>query len=152
VFLADEQSEELDLPALRSLAAMVLEQENYPPDTEVTLLFVSNEEMSAYNKKFLDRDGPTDVLAFPVEELKPGVVPDKDRNGPPFILGDVIVAPAYVTNQATLFEVTPEDEMTLMVVHGILHLLGYDHQNDDDAELMEGRESELMIMVGKERR
>lgn len=152
MFLADEQSEELDLPALRSLAAMVLAQEKYPPDTEVTLLFVSDDEMSAYNKKFLDRDGPTDVLAFPVEELNPGVVPEKDRNGPPFILGDVIIAPAYVSNQAAILEATPEDEITLMVVHGVLHLLGYDHQNDDDAEVMEGRESELLKMVGKERR
>jgi probable rRNA maturation factor len=108
--------------------------------------------MAGYNERFLKRDGPTDVLAFPVEELLPGVVPEHDVHWPPIMLGDVIIAPAYVTTQATEFEVDFEDEMALMVTHGILHLLGYDHEIDEDAERMERRERELLNKVGRVRR
>lgn len=152
VFLADEQTEQVGLSDLHSLAELVLKQEGYSDDAEVTLLLVSESEMSSYNKRFLDREGPTDVLAFPVEELLPGVVPDMTPQGPPLMLGDVIVAPGYVRRQAKEFGVSFEDEMALMVTHGILHLLGYDHVEDEDAERMESRERDLLAMMGKTRR
>jgi probable rRNA maturation factor len=116
------------------------------------LLLVDDNEMSAYNERFLNRSGPTDVLAFPVEELVPGVVPDSDANGPPVMLGDVIVAPGYVAQQAANLDVDFDDEMALMVTHGILHLLGYDHVEDHDALLMEQREKELLAKAGRSRR
>ncbi|HEX5695359.1 MAG TPA: rRNA maturation RNase YbeY [Acidimicrobiia bacterium] len=150
--MADEQGEPVDLEQLRGLAELVLREEGYPGETELTLLLVNEDEMSSYNERFLNRSGPTDVLAFPVEELVPGVAPDPDPNGPPLMIGDVIVAPAYVGRQAAENEVSFEDEMALMVTHGILHLLGYDHLDDDDAERMERRETELLSMVGKTRR
>lgn len=152
IFLADEQTEKVALRDLHSLAELVLREEGYPDDAEVTLLFVSESEMASYNKRFLDRDTPTDVLAFPVEELLPGVAPDANPQGPPLMLGDVIVAPAYVQRQATDLGVTFDDEMALMITHGILHLLGYDHIEDDEAERMEARERELLKMVGRTRR
>lgn len=152
VFVADEQGENVDLAGVRNLAELVLAEESYPDDSEATFLLVSDDEMVAYNKRFLDRVGPTDVLAFPVEDLTPGVVPDRDSNAPPLLLGDVIVAPTYIRSQAEMFEVSFENELSLMVVHGLLHLLGYDHQNDEDAELMEGRERDLLAKVGVERR
>ena len=73
VFLADEQNEPVDLLQLRHLAELVLTEEGFPDETEVTVLLVSDDEMASYNERFLDRSGPTDVLAFPVEELTPGV-------------------------------------------------------------------------------
>lgn len=152
IFLADEQTEEVGLSDLHSLAELVLRQEGYPEDAEVTLLFVSESEMASYNERFLDRSGPTDVLAFPVEEMRPGAVPDTDPQGPPLMLGDVIVAPTYVRRQAADFGVGFDDEMALMVTHGILHLLGYDHIEDDDAGRMEDRERQLLAMVGRTRR
>ena len=152
VFLADEQGEPVDLEQLRRLAELVLSEEGYPAETELTVLLVSEDEMAAYNERFLERSGPTDVLAFPVEELLPGVVPDQDSNGPPLILGDVIIAPGFVGRQAGENEVTFDDEMALMVAHGILHLLGYDHVEDDDAETMERREAELLSLLGVTRR
>jgi probable rRNA maturation factor len=151
VFLANEQSLEVDLAGLRGLAELVLREEGFPPDTELTLLLVDEDEITGYNRRFLHRDGPTDVLAFPVEILIPGVVPERDRNSPPLVVGDVIIAPAYVARQAEKEGVPFEDEMALMVTHGILHLLGYDHRADDDAERMEQRERDLMAMVGKVR-
>jgi probable rRNA maturation factor len=152
IFVADEQAESLDLPVVRGLAELVLSHEGYPPETEVTLLLVTDDEMRAYNKRFLDRDQPTDVLAFPVEDLEPGKPPEVDSNAPPLLLGDVIVAPAYVRKQAAEFDVTFEDELSLMVTHGLLHLLGYDHQNDEEAEVMEGREREILKLIGRTRR
>lgn len=152
VFLADEQGEEIDLAGMRDLAELVISSEGYPKDTEVTLLFVDENEMSSYNERFLNRSGPTDVLAFPVEDLLPGLAPDPDPGGPPLMIGDVIIAPAYVRRQADEFAVAFDDEMALMVTHGILHLMGYDHQADGDASAMESRETELLGLVGKKRR
>jgi probable rRNA maturation factor len=152
IFLADEQTEQVGLSDLHSLAELVVREEGYSNDVEVTLIFVSESEMAAYNERFLDRTGPTDVLAFPVEELTAGVVADNDPQGPPLVLGDVIVAPSYVRRQAEGYEATFEDEMALMVTHGILHLLGYDHVDDEAAERMEARERELLEMVGRTRR
>ena len=152
VFLADEQGEPVDLEQLRRLAELVLSEEGNPAETELTVLLVSEDEMAAYNERFLERSGPTDVLAFPVETLLPGVVPDQDSNGPPLIIGDVIIAPGFVGRQAEENEVAFDDEMALMVAHGILHLLGYDHVEDDDAETMERREAELLSLLGVTRR
>lgn len=152
IFLADEQTEQVGLDDLHSLAETVLREEGYPSDAEVTLLLVSESEMAAYNQRFLDRDGPTDVLAFPLEELIPGLVPESDPQGPPLMLGDVVVAPSYVRRQAADHEVSFDSEMALMVTHGILHLLGYDHVDDSDAERMESRERELLAKVGRVRR
>lgn len=152
IFLADEQTDQVGVDDLHSLAGLVLGEEGYPEDAEVTLLFISEGEMASYNARFLDREGPTDVLAFPVEDLLPGVVPETDPQGPPLMLGDVVVAPAYVRRQASKYGVSYEDEMALMVTHGILHLLGYDHIDDADAERMESRERELLALVGRTRR
>lgn len=152
VFVADEQGEPVELGDLHDLAELVLEEEGYPDDAEVTLLFVDEDEMASYNERFLAREGPTDVLAFPVEELLPGVTPDHDPHGPPLMLGDVVVAPAYVRRQAVDLGVAPGDEMALMVTHGILHLLGYDHEEDAEAEQMEEREKELLKLIGRKRR
>lgn len=152
IFLADEQTESLGLGALHSLAELIMRDEGYPDDVEVTLLFINEDEMASYNEKFLNRPGPTDVLAFPVEDLLPGVVPDRDPHGPPLMLGDVVIAPAYVRRQAIEFGVSFEDEMSLMITHGILHLLGYDHEEEEDAQRMEARERRLLAKVGRERR
>ncbi|HUG08944.1 MAG TPA: rRNA maturation RNase YbeY [Acidimicrobiia bacterium] len=152
IFLADEQTEQVGLDDLHSLAELVLREEGYPDDAEVTLLLVSEPEMASYNQKFLDRDGPTDVLAFPVEQLLPGVVPEDDPQGPPLMLGDVIIAPSYVRRQADDHGVSFENEMALMVTHGILHLLGYDHVADDEAAKMEARERDLLAKSERARR
>ena len=152
VFIADEQADSLSIGELHSLALLVMSEEGFPDEAEVTLLFVDEGEISSYNERFLDRTGATDVLAFPVEELIPGIVPDTDPQGPPLMLGDVVIAPSYVRRQADDMGVAYDDEMALMVTHGILHLLGYDHVDDDEARRMEERERELLAKVGRSRR
>lgn len=152
VFLADEQTESVSLDDLHRLAELILRDEGYPEDAEVTLLFVDEKEMASYNRRFLDREGATDVLAFPVESLVPGIAPDTDPVGPPLMLGDVVISPGYVRRQASDLGVSFEEEMALMVTHGILHLLGYDHEEDDQAERMEARERQLLSLMGMTRR
>ncbi len=142
----------VDLEALSELVELVLAEEGYPADTEGSLLLVADSEMASYNERFMNRPGPTDVLSFPVERLIPGVVPEVKRQGPPVVLGDVILAPSYIEDQARKLGEDLEDEVALMAVHGILHLLGYDHEKDEDAELMERRETKLLAKVGRKRR
>lgn len=151
VFLADEQDDPLDSEPLRRLAEMVLSEEQFPIDTEVTLLFVGEEQIATYNERFMQRHGATDVLAFPVEHLKPGVVPDRRPGGPPLNIGDVVIAPSIVRAQAEAAGVPFDEELSLLVVHGLLHLLGYDHQDDVDADEMEDRERQLLELIGRRR-
>ncbi|MDR9450222.1 MAG: rRNA maturation RNase YbeY [Acidimicrobiia bacterium] len=151
VFLADEQDDPLDPEPLRRLAELVLREEQFPIDTEVSLLLVGEEQIATYNERFMQRPGATDVLAFPVEHLKPGVVPDRRPGGPPLNIGDVVIAPSIVRAQAEAAGVSFDEELSLLVVHGLLHLLGYDHQDDVDADEMEDRERQLLERIGRRR-
>jgi probable rRNA maturation factor len=144
VFLADEQDDPIPAEPLRRLAELVLREERFPEDTEVTLLFVGEDQIATYNDRFMHREGATDVLAFPIEHLEPGSVPDRRPGGPPLNIGDVVIAPAYVRTQAAVSGEVLEEELSLLVVHGLLHLLGYDHQDDDQADVMEQREQQLL--------
>ncbi len=150
--IIDEQPLTVDVDHLRLLAASVIEAESYPPETEVAITLISDEEMTGHHRQALGLDGPTDVLSFPLEELLPGRPPVVAPDGPPLHLGDVLIAPAMVQRQATEYGVSFLSELSLMCVHGILHLMGYDHIDDDDAELMEAREREILGEFGLERR
>lgn len=149
VFLADEQDDPIDAEPLRRLAETVLQEERFPDDTEVTLLFVGEDQIVTYNERFMQRSGVTDVLAFPIAHLKPGVVPERKPGGPPLNIGDVVIAPSIVRAQAEAAGVAIDDELRLMVVHGLLHLLGYDHQDDHEADAMEERERQLLAGAGR---
>lgn len=152
VFVADEQSESVDVAGLRSLAGLVLEKEDCPLQSEVSVILVGEDEMAAYNRRFLDKSGPTDVISLPIEELVPGRPPGTPPKGPPPMLGDVIIAPSYVRRQADELGSDFGDELALMVVHGILHLLGYDHAEEGDADRMEEREQVILQAAGRSRR
>ncbi len=154
IYLADEQDVPLSTGPLHRLARIVLESEGLPPETEVGIVFVTDQVMARHNRRFLGQDRPTDVLALP---LNPPGEAIPVRNGPvsagvPYALGDVFVAPRFVLRQAGRLGVRPEDEMFLMVAHGLLHLIGYDHTTEAEAEVMEARERDLLAMVGVERR
>lgn len=151
VFVADEQEVPLAAEPLRRLAELVLREEGVPEEAEVAVIFVDPSQMSEYNRRFMGREGPTDVLAFPIEELVAGEVPEAMPGGPPVHLGDVVISPGVVAEQAGEAGVSFEDEMALMVVHGLLHLLGYDHGEDEEAEEMELRERELLDLFERRR-
>lgn len=155
VFVADEQGDRpVDLGRWVALARAVLEDRGIKGDAEVSLLFVDEAAIARLNEEFLDRAGPTDVLAFPIEEdvAPSGRSPDLGGTGPgseppeepPMLLGDVVICPAVAARNASDHQVTVDDELALLVVHGLLHLLGMDHAADADAERMEALERTLL--------
>jgi probable rRNA maturation factor len=158
VFVADEQSAlKLDVTRWVTLARQVLDAEHVGDDVEVSVLFVDEPTIAELHERYLGESGPTDVLAFPIDEepLPGGRSPDEGGTGPggplsseeevvPVLLGDVVVCPAVAGRQAAERGVPVEDEMALLVVHGLLHLLGMDHAEMSEAERMERRTSELL--------
>ena len=153
VLVSDEHpSSGVDPEHLRSLAEAVLSAEGFPPEAEVSITLVDDDEMASWNSRALGKTGPTDVLSFPVEDFRPGSVPSFVPEGPPLLVGDVVIAPDYIRRQAGELGMNVNDEIALMVAHGILHLLGYDHQDDADAELMEERERVILASQGRSRR
>ncbi len=110
---------------------------------ELTVHFVDEPEMAELNRDHLGGDGPTDVLAFPVDD--PSEVPE----GLLVLLGDVVICPAVATRQAIGGGL--EAELSLLLVHGILHLLGHDHEEDQEAAVMEAEEARLLGLLGRDR-
>jgi probable rRNA maturation factor len=152
VSFADEQNRPLDEAALIALVERVLAFEGYPDDTEVSINAVTDEAITALKARHLGVDAATDVLSFPIESFTPGRPPQASVDGPPPMLGDIVIAPAYIARQAHEHGVTEIDELFLMVVHGTLHLMGWDHADDDQAEAMEERERQILSQVGVTRR
>jgi probable rRNA maturation factor len=156
VFGADEQSDAgVDVPRWVRLAHEVLLAEGVEGDAELSLLFVDEQAMAELNERFMEKTGPTDVLAFPIDESGPiGRWPDAGSTGPdrtepegdeaPLLLGDVVLCPAVAARQAPENGASIDDELALLVVHGVLHVLGYDHAEDDEAARMKARERELL--------
>src|SRR3954468_2043824 len=156
VFGADEQRDiEVDVARWVRLARLVLTDERvherYGSDVEMSLMFVDAQTIAELNERFLGAEGPTDVLSFPLdEELPPGGrQPDQggrgpgapaDNGDPPALLGDVVVCPSIASLQAAERGVNADDEVALLVVHGVLHLLDYDHAEADEATVMRRRE------------
>ncbi len=156
VFAADEQADEpVDTLRWARLAEAVLEAEGVRGDAEVSLLFVDETAMAELNQRFMGHTGPTDVLAFPIDDdvyegarsadsLGPGSSADPELAEMPTILGDVVLCPAVARRNAPTHAGTYDDELALLVVHGILHLLGMDHSNSEEAAVMERREQVLL--------
>jgi probable rRNA maturation factor len=158
VFAADEQVDQpVDTIRWVRLAEAVLAEEGVKGDAELSMLFVDEQAIADLNKRFLGRDGPTDVLAFPIDEepVEGGRSPDSGGTGPgftgepsdvPTLLGDVVICPAVALRNATVAGHAGDydDELALLVVHGVLHLLGMDHEVDNEAEVMEQKERQLL--------
>ena len=156
IYAADEQADHpVAVERWSALARSVLEAEGIVSETEVSLLFVDEATIASLNERFLDKTGPTDVLSFPIEDEvdRGGRSPDEGGTGPGSIeadtgrlllLGDVVICPAVAVRNAADHGVGVDDELALLVVHGILHLLGMDHQVDEEAERMEQRERQLL--------
>lgn len=126
------------------LAAAVLHDEGVRSG-ELGLRFVDPRAMAELNSSHMGSPGPTDVLAFPIDGTGgSGHVPEQVP-----LLGDVVVCPAYAAEQAPAHagaghDGSLGDELALLVVHGVLHVLGYDHQSDSDATVMQARERQLL--------
>jgi probable rRNA maturation factor len=162
VFGVDEQdAHDVDVARWVRLAEDVLGAEGVRGDREVSLLFVDEAAMADLNERHMGKPGATDVLAFPIDDdaLEPGRWPDNGATGPdrppldldelPSLLGDVVVCPAVAARQAgehrgPLHDGTLPDEIALLVVHGILHVLGMDHAEPDETARMQAKERSLL--------
>jgi probable rRNA maturation factor len=142
----------VDVHEIVAFAAATLAREGVDVDARLSLAFVDADRIADLNRRFMGKEGPTDVLSFPIEDATPGHPPRIEAGGPPLLLGDVVIAPDVVAVNATDHGVTFEDELYLMVCHGVLHILGWDHQTDAEAQLMESREAEHLATVGRVRR
>ena len=160
VFAADEQSAApVDVQRFAALAEGVLLAEGVRGACELALYFVDEETIADLNRRFLDGDGPTDVLAFPIDDevVEGGRLPDAGSTGPdrpqpeptevPLLLGDVLVCPAVAERQAPEHAGTYDDELALLVVHGVLHVLGMDHAEPQETAAMQARERELLAAL-----
>ncbi|MET0457842.1 MAG: rRNA maturation RNase YbeY [Ilumatobacteraceae bacterium] len=136
---ADEQDEiDVDVDRWTRLARAVLEAEHRRG--ELTLTFVDRDEIAELNAEHLGHAGPTDVLSFPLDDDD---APPAQR-GIPVLLGDVVVCPAVAAEQAAGHAGTLDDELALLVVHGVLHVLGHDHAEPDETATMRARELALL--------
>jgi probable rRNA maturation factor len=155
VFGADEQGDvAVDVDRWVQLAHDALIEEGVAGEAELSVLFVDEVAMADLNQRFMEKAGPTDVLAFPIDE--PGSIgrwpdagttgPDRDEdpNDAPLLLGDVVVCPSVASRQAVEHRVSVDDELALLVVHGVLHVLGHDHAEADEAARMQARERDLL--------
>ena len=136
--VSHREPEPLDLTAFERLAEFVLDREEAPVYTELSIAIVEVFEMTELNEKYRGKEGPTDVLSFECDDLC-AAEPDE-----PVTLGDVVIAPEIAEAQAEEYGHTVEQELNLLLVHGVLHLLGYDHEADTDASVMQARERALL--------
>lgn len=165
VLVSDDQDDHpLDTATWAALAEDVLDSEGVEGDAEVSLLFVGEEAIAGLNEQFMG-SGPgesTDVLSFPIDgELigsghsrgRDRSEPDPSRSDPeavPLLLGDVVICPAVAARNAPQHAGSFEDEVALLVVHGILHLLGHDHAGDAERDAMQARERDLILRFHRE--
>lgn len=138
----DYREEEMrSLLDIEALAKHVIESEGKPDTTEVSISFVTNDEIHDLNRQWRGVDRPTDVLSFECDGY------DDDMpmlDGEAFELGDIVIAPDVAEAQAPQYGLSFSHEASLLITHGLLHLCGYDHMEEDEALVMEARERELL--------
>jgi len=141
VEVLDESGAAVDADRLVSLSRFVLDQLRIHPQAELSVTAVDEAAMTALHEQWMDEPGPTDVLSFPMDELRP---PDDDEPPEPGILGDVVLCAAVAERQAVAAGHSTADELHLLTTHGILHLLGYDHAEPDEEREMFGLQADIL--------
>ncbi|VXC27146.1 Endoribonuclease YbeY [Microbacterium sp. 8M] len=137
----NESAIAIDETVLLRLTERNLAELNVSPDADVAIVLVDEGAMEALHVQWMDEPGPTDVLSFPMDELRPGTM---DRPTPPGLLGDIVLCPQVAETQAAAAKHTLMDELILLTTHGLLHLLGFDHAEPEDEKEMFGLQRELI--------
>ncbi|MBW4095169.1 MAG: rRNA maturation RNase YbeY [Acidobacteria bacterium] len=144
----NESSMPADEEELVRLVRFVLSALHVHPQTEVSIILADTEAMAALHVEWMDLPGPTDVLSFPMDELRPGT-PDKPT--PAGLLGDIVLCPQVAAEQAIAAGHSTADELRLLTTHGMLHLLGYDHaEPEEKTEMFALQRALLSEFTGKE--
>lgn len=139
--LSNESEVELDLDRIFALASHVRQELKLHPQVDVGVIFVDEAPMTELHVKWMDEPGPTDVLSFPMDELRPG---SDSSPSPEGILGDIVVCPQVAMTQAQAAGHQMIDEILLLVTHGMLHLVGFDHAEPEEEKEMFGLQRKFL--------
>jgi len=138
----NESGAEVDEAEFAALGRFVLDAMHVHPQSELSILFVDTDAMTQLHVQWMDEPGPTDVLSFPMDELRPG---REGEETPPGTLGDVVLCPDVAAEQAVVAGHSTVEELLLLTTHGILHLLGYDHAEPEEEKEMFALQRRLLL-------
>ena len=138
----NESGVEVDEAEFAALARYVLDEMHVHPQTDLSVLLVDTDVMADLHVRWMDEPGPTDVLSFPMDELRPGTDADPTPAG---LLGDVVLCPQVAAEQARTAGHSTVEELLLLETHGILHLLGYDHAEPEEEKEMFALQRRLLL-------
>ena len=139
--IENETVEELDLESLVTQTRFMFERLRLHGETEVSIILVDEPRMEQLHIEWMEEGGATDVLSFPMDELR---IPEWNEQAPPGILGDIVLCPAFARRQAEANGQAFEDELAMLLTHGILHCLGHDHLEPDEHKEMFDLQRELL--------
>ena len=139
--ILNESGAEVGVKDLSRLSRFVMDRMRVHPMAELCIKVVDEDTIATLNEQWMEKTGPTDVLAFPMDELRPGEVNEDPEEG---VLGDLVLCPQVAARQARDAGHSTEDEIDLLTVHGILHLLGYDHAEPEEHQEMFGLQARLL--------
>ena len=147
VFITNEQ-DKIEIPAeweekINQVVAICLREEQLPEDVEVDLLFVDNEAIREMNLEYRDKDSATDVLSFPMYEPDEEIDDEEE-----VLLGDIVISLERAQEQCEEYGHSLEREVMYLLVHGLLHLAGYDHMEEEDKKVMRAQEEKLLAQIG----
>ncbi|TFD68243.1 rRNA maturation RNase YbeY [Cryobacterium gelidum] len=138
----NESATPVDEAAILRLAAFALDTMHVHADAELAIVLVDEGAMEQLHVQWMDEPGPTDVLSFPMDELRPGT---EEQETPPGLLGDIVLCPQVAKEQAETAGHSTLDELLLLTTHGVLHLLGFDHAEPDEEKEMFGIQRDILI-------
>lgn len=141
VEISNESEIAVDVDRVQALAVHVRDALKLHPMVDVGIIFVDEEPMTDLHIRWMDEPGPTDVLSFPMDELRPG---SEEMISPEGVLGDIVVCPQVAIKQAATAGHEPINEMLMLVTHGMLHLVGFDHAEPDEEKEMFALQAELL--------
>lgn len=137
----NESGMEADEQGLVALARFALDQLRIHPQAELSIVLVDEETMADYHERFMDLPGPTDVMSFPMDELR---APEEGEEPPLGLLGDIVLCPAVTERQAAENGREPRAEAEYLLIHGLLHLLGHDHAEPEEKAVMFGLNDKII--------
>ena len=141
--VSNESGIDVSEEELISVARFVIRKMKVHPAAELSMVLLDTAAMADLHMRWMDLPGPTDVMSFPMDELEPGGRPDAPEPGPS-MLGDIVLCPEFAAEQATAAGHTLGQELALLTVHGVLHLLGYDHAEPDEEKEMFALQRQLL--------
>src|SRR3546814_780439 len=141
--VSNESGMDISEPELISVARFVIARMDVHPAAELSMVLVDSATMADLHVRWMDLPGPTDVMSFPMDELEPGGRPDSPEPGPS-MLGDIVLCPSFAADQADKAGHSLAHELALLTVHGVLHLLGYDHAGPEEEKEMFGLQNSLL--------